>query len=279
MSAPPNSSRPTVLVFAGLDPGGGAGLAADVLTIAALGAHALPLATALTVQDNDHVFAVTAVDADLLERQAMTLLAKMQVHAVKIGMVGSSANGEAIARVIGVLRARHPALPVVLDPVCVSGQGDTLSPLAALAPLLPLASLITPNLPEAALLADCAGMQGQVQVQGEQLRRRWPADVLITGGHASDADRALVVNHWFGPDGARAWRWPRLAGDFHGSGCTLAAAIAARLACGDAMASALDTAQRATHEALADSFSIASGQRIPARVRLADHLCHVEQIR
>lgn len=274
MSALPNSSRPTVLVFAGLDPSGGAGLAADILAIAALGAHALPVATAITVQDNDHVFAVTALDADLVERQAMALLGKMQVHAVKIGMVGSAATGAAIARVIGALRERHPALPVVLDPVCTSGAGDTLSPAAALAALLPLASLLTPNLPEAAVLAACSG----VPAQGAALRQRWPADVLITGGHATTDDQALVVNHWFGPDGARAWRWPRLAGAFHGSGCTLAAAIAARLACGDAMASALDTAQRYTHEALADSFFIACGQRMPARVSLASHLFQAEQL-
>jgi hydroxymethylpyrimidine/phosphomethylpyrimidine kinase len=89
--------------------------------------------------------------------------------------------------------------------------------------------------------------------------------VLLTGGHGDDAD--VVVNRWFGPAGERSWRWPRLAGTFHGSGCTLAAAIAARLACGDAMAAALDTAQRYTHEVLTDAFSIAGGQRIPARAR------------
>lgn len=261
MSAPPNNSRPTVLVLAGLDPSGGAGLAADLLAIAALGAHALPVATAITVQDNDHVFAVVPTDADLVERQAMALLAKMQVHAVKVGMVGSLANGAAIARVINALRARYPALPVVLDPVLGSGHGDPLSPLAALLPLLPLASLMTPNLPEAALLAGCSG----VPAQAAALRQRWRGDVLITGGHAIGPGENQVVNHWFGPDGARAWRWPRLAGAFHGSGCTLAAAISARLACGDAMATALDSAQRYTQAALADSFSIASGQRIPAR--------------
>jgi hydroxymethylpyrimidine/phosphomethylpyrimidine kinase len=256
MSVPPNLSRPTVLVFAGLDPGGGAGLAADVLAVAALGAHALPVATALTVQDNDRVFAVQPVDAALIECQAMALVDKMQIHAVKLGMVGSAANADAIARVIVHLRRRHPALPVVLDPVLASGAGDALSPLAALESLLPLASLITPNGPEAKILAG-SGATGE-------LRARWGADVLITGGHG---DGDSIINRWHGVAGERSWSWPRLAGSFHGGGCTLAAAIAARLACGDAMAAALVTAQRYTHEALADSFSIAGGQRIPARAR------------
>jgi hydroxymethylpyrimidine/phosphomethylpyrimidine kinase len=86
--------------------------------------------------------------------------------------------------------------------------------------------------------------------------------VLVTGGHA---DGATVVNRWFGPGRGREWRWPRLPGLFHGSGCTLAAAIAARLACGDGMERALGTAQAYCHGALADAFSIAPGQRIPLR--------------
>lgn len=262
----PNLTRPTVLVFAGLDPSGGAGLTADVLAIAALGAHALPVATAITVQDNDHVYAVTPLDAALVEAQAMALIRKMQVHAVKLGIPGSAANAAAIARVITVLRERYPALPVVLDPVLASGHGDGLSPPAALDLLLPLASLLTPNLPEAAALARVAG---GVEAQGAALRRRCRGDVLITGGHAAAGDGQAgnqIVNRWFGPGGERSWQWPRLAGSFHGSGCTLAAAIASRLACGDAMAAALHTAQRYTHAALVESFSIACGQRIPARV-------------
>lgn len=259
----PNLTRPTVLVFAGLDPSGGAGLSADVLAIAALGAHALPVATAITVQDNDHVYAVTPLDAALVEAQAMALIRKMQVHAVKLGIPGSAANAAAIARVIAVLRARYPALPVVLDPVLASGHGDGLSPPAALELLLPLASLVTPNLPEAAALARVAG---GVDAQGAALRLLCRGDVLITGGHAMTDDGNHIVNRWYGPGGERSWQWPRLAGSFHGSGCTLAAAIASRLACGDAMAAALHTAQRYTHAALGESFSIACGQRIPARV-------------
>jgi hydroxymethylpyrimidine/phosphomethylpyrimidine kinase len=239
--------RPAVLVFAGADPSGGAGIAADILAIAALGAHALPVITALTVQDNDRVFEVLPVDADVVRRQARALVDKIAIGAVKIGIPGSRANAEAIAGVIVELRRADPGLPVVLDPVLASGAGDHLSSIDALAPLLPLVSVIVPNLPEARSLGALADNI---------------ANVLVTGGHA---DGAMVVNRWCGEDGKREWRWPRLAGEFHGSGCTLAAAIAARLACGDAIGNALTAAQAYCHRALEMSYAIAEGQRIPQR--------------
>lgn len=239
--------RPAVLVFAGADPSGGAGIAADILAIAALGAHALPVITALTVQDNDRVFEVLPVDAGVVLRQARALVDKIAIRAVKIGIPGSRANAEAIAAVIGLLKQQDPDLPVVLDPVLASGAGDHLSSVDALAPLLPLVTVIVPNLPEARALG------------------AWPddiANVLVTGGHA---DGAMVVNRWFGEGGGREWRWPRLPGEFHGSGCTLAAAIAARLACGDTTETALMAAQAYCHDALEHSYAIADGQRIPQR--------------
>lgn len=240
-------TRPAVLVFAGADPSGGAGIAADILAIAALGAHALPVITALTVQDNDRVFEVLPVDAAVVCRQARALIDKIAIGAVKIGIPGSRANAEAIAGVIGTLRRDNPDLPVVLDPVLASGAGDALSSIEALAPLLPLVSVIVPNLPEARALAALTADF---------------ANVLVTGGHAQGA---MVVNRWAGEGGEREWRWPRLPGEFHGSGCTLAAAIAARLACGDPVDLALTAAQTFCHRALAESYSIADGQRIPLR--------------
>ena len=241
---------PLVLVFSGLDPSGGAGMAADLLAIAAQGAHALPVVTALTVQDHNRVHEVAPVDSAVIERQARALAAACTVAAVKIGIPGNRANADAIAGLVKVLRRANPALPVVLDPVLASGHGDALGrgdALDALAPLLALATIVVPNLGEAAALAG-----------------RCPGDLLVTGGHGEGAE---VVNRWQGPDGqVRSWRWPRLAGQFHGSGCTLAAAIAARLALGEPMALALERAQAYTHETLARSFSIGAGQRIPQRL-------------
>jgi hydroxymethylpyrimidine/phosphomethylpyrimidine kinase len=235
----------TVLVFAGLDPSGGAGLSADIEAIAAMGAHALPIATALTVQDNERVLEVAPVETSLIVRQADALLARFTIGAVKVGIPGNRSNARAIAAIIVQLRARDPAIPVVLDPVLASGRGDALGQREALAALLDVATLLVPNLPEAAAL-------GPVPCP----------HVLLTGGHA---EGDMVINTWLHDGVQRTWHWPRLAGQFHGSGCTLAAAIAARLAHGDAMAEALDRAQSFCHQALAQSFALAPGQRIPRR--------------
>jgi hydroxymethylpyrimidine/phosphomethylpyrimidine kinase len=239
---------PTVLVFSGLDPSGGAGIAADLAAIAAQGVHALPVLTALTVQDNNRVHAVHAIDAALIAQQAAALMAAVRIDAVKIGIPGSRANADAIAAVIGLLRARQPSLPVVLDPVLASGHGDALAQgdaRAALAPLLALATVLTPNLGEAAALDTGAC-----------------AHVLVTGGHGAGPQ---VHNRWHSAGQQRDWHFERLPGEFHGSGCTLAAAIAARLALGEAVGTALDTAQAYVQRTLAASFSIGPGQRIPRR--------------
>ncbi|MCC2958070.1 hydroxymethylpyrimidine/phosphomethylpyrimidine kinase [Massilia sp. IC2-477] len=241
---------PTVLVFAGLDPGGGAGLAADIAAIGALGGHALPVATALTVQDNNRVHEVQPVDAGLILRQADALIDACSIDAVKIGIPGCRENALAIARLLRQLRAADPQLPVVLDPVLASGHGDALgrgSALAALAELLPLATVLVPNLPEAQAL-------GAVPCE----------HVLLTGGHG---EGDIVVNRWLRANvEQRSWRMPRLPHSYHGSGCTLAAAIAARLALGDAMGESLEHAQDYCHQTLAHAFWIAPGQRIPRRI-------------
>jgi hydroxymethylpyrimidine/phosphomethylpyrimidine kinase len=242
---------PAVLVFAGLDPSGGAGIAADLGAIAAQGAHALPVVTALTVQDHNRVYEVVPVESGLLVRQAQALLDSVRIGAVKLGIPGNRANAEAIAALIVQLRRRDPSLPVVLDPVLASGHGDRLArgdALDTLAPLLALATLVLPNLREADALGQPACPH-----------------VLVTGGHGAGPE---VLNRWYRAGQAtpvRQWRWPRLPGEFHGSGCTLAAAVAARLALGESMADALERGQSYTHQCLAQSFAIGAGQRIPRR--------------
>lgn len=255
-------TRPSVLVFAGSDPSGGAGIHADIQSIAALGAHPLSVLTALTVQDNDRVHSIHPVPALLLQQQAQALLNKIEIGAIKIGIVGNRANAEAIAEIVQKLRQRLPGLPVVLDPVLASGHGDALAvdnALHAIAPLLPLATLVTPNLPEAAAL--CGGNR-RADSQAEALLQRGCGHVLIKGGHGADA---VVVNRWFSQTDTRSWTWPRLPGAFHGSGCTLAAACAALLASGIGMLEAIDVAQAYCHQTLLSSYAIADGQRIPNR--------------
>ena len=253
--------RPCVLVFAGLDPSGGAGVQADIEAIAAMGAHALTIVTTLTVQDNDHVKAVHAVDASILREQVRVLCEKFQIAAIKIGIAGSQDNVNVIAQTISRLRQHTPDLPVVLDPVLASGHGDALSredAMAMMRPLQSLATLITPNLPEAMRLCDG---ETSLAAQASKLLRFTP-HVLIKGGH-SEGDE--ITNTWFSASNEQSWRWPRLAGGFHGSGCTLASAITACLAIGQDMQQALSTSQRWVQVSLSNAYSIADGQRIPAR--------------
>jgi hydroxymethylpyrimidine/phosphomethylpyrimidine kinase len=253
--------RPSVLVFAGSDPSGGAGLQADIPAIAALGAHPLSAITALTVQDNDRVFKVHPVPAALVQQQAQALIDKIDIPVVKIGIVGNRANAEAIADTLQLMRQRRPDLQVVLDPVLASGHGDALSedsPVFAIMSLLPFATLVTPNLPEAAAL--CGGKQ-QIEAQVEALLRYCP-NVLIKGGHGTGPD---VVNRLFTRENQCTWTWPRLDGSWHGTGCTLASAIAALLACGKTMVEAVEEAQAYCHQTLQTAYAIADGQRIPNR--------------
>jgi hydroxymethylpyrimidine/phosphomethylpyrimidine kinase len=243
---------PIVLTFAASDPTGGAGLQADVLTLAALGCHPLSVLTALTVQDTRGVESLDAVDAGLVERQAAKLLAELKVAAFKLGVLGSVANVRAIAGIV----ARHPRVPLVLDPVLASGGGDSLASDAAVEALLelivPRATLATPNSIEARRLG------------GERaLLDRGCRYVLVTGTHEETKD---VVNTLYDASGkVRKDRWPRLPGSYHGSGCTLASACAAHLAHGLAIGDAVRAAQEFTWQSLSAGFRPADGQFIPWR--------------
>jgi len=253
--------RPCVLVFAGSDPGAGAGLQADLQAIAAHGAHALTVVTAVTVQDNDRVYSVNPVSPDLVRQQAQALIDKISIAAVKIGIPGSPDNARVIAELLEQLKSRRPDLPVVLDTVLASGHGNALSrgdARAALQLLMPFATLVTPNLPEAAALS---GGEPEIGAQAERLLQSCP-NVLIKGGHGSGPE---VVNTWFARDGRQSWTWPRIGGEFHGTGCTLASAIAAQLATGANLTHALESAQAYVHRALERAYTIADGQRIPER--------------
>jgi hydroxymethylpyrimidine/phosphomethylpyrimidine kinase len=254
--------RACVLVFSGSDPSGGAGMQADIAAIAAHGVHPLSVITVLTAQDNDRVYTVQPVAADLVRQQTQPLIEKFEIAAVKIGIVGNRANAEAIAELIGTLRLFNPALPVVLDPVLASGHGDALAAedaLQAIAPLMAIATVVTPNLLEA--MAICSG-ERRSDTQAETLMAQGCQHVLIKGGHGSDAK---VTNRWYSTDGSRSWSWPRLPGTFHGSGCTLASALAAQLAMGKSMGDALELAQDYCQRALTQAYSIAAGQSIPNR--------------
>ena len=243
---------PIVLTFAASDPTGGAGLQADILTLASLGCHPLSVVTALTVQDTRGVEDLLAVESDLVARQARCVLAETPVAALKLGVLGSPANAAAIARILD----EHPQVPVVLDPVLASGRGDALASAETVAALrtllLPRTTVLTPNSLEARALG---GVEAVLALGCKY--------VLVTGTHADTPD---VVNTLHGREGVlREDRWPRLKGTYHGSGCTLASALAAGLARGLAVPEAAREAQEFTWNTLAAGFRPGSGQHLPDR--------------
>jgi hydroxymethylpyrimidine/phosphomethylpyrimidine kinase len=269
LHASSSMTRSCVLVFAGLDPSGGAGIQADSQAIAAMGAHALPIVTTLTVQDNDRAYGITPVDPHIVQQQIAALINKIDIAAIKIGIVGSVAIAELIVSCINTLRQNNPQLPVVLDPVLASGHGDDLTredAIQIIAPLRKIATLITPNTLEAHKLTNKLTEQHTSEIQtieqqADLLMQDTP-HVLIKGGHTQDEN---VINRWFSQEQQRSWSWPRLQGEFHGSGCTLASAITAGLAQGWSMETSLDKAQAYTQQALESAFAIAAGQLIPQR--------------
>ena len=252
---------PMVLTFAASDPTGGAGLQADILTLAALACHPLSVVTGLTAQDTSGVARMWTVDAAWVREQARHLLNDLTASAFKAGVLGSAANVRAVAEVVG----EHAAVPFVVDPVLASGRGDPLAAEDALEALrellLPRTTVLTPNSIEARRLAapetDLAACARRLIDQGCEY-------VLITGTHEAGAE---VLNTLYDKSGVvREDRWPRLPGSFHGSGCTLASAIAATIANGLAIGDAVKDAQEYTWQTLKSAFRPGMGQHIPDRL-------------
>lgn len=218
---------PNVLTIAGSDPGGGAGIQADLKTFSALRAYGMAVMTALTAQNTRTVSGVHRVPADFVGQQLDTLFDDIRVDALKIGMIATADIARAIA-----LRLSQPGRPpVVLDPVMVAKSGDRLLDPEAIGTvrdtLLPLATVVTPNLPEAAVLLDRAEPEGpeEMDAMARALAALGPRYVLLKGGHLTGGDSPDLFY-----DGSRAIWLPavRIATrNTHGTGCTLSAAIAA----------------------------------------------------
>ena len=238
-----NTGKPIVLCFSGLDPSGGAGVQADAETLLSLGCHCAPVATVLTVQDTVDASRMVPVVADLIADQARTVLADMSVSCFKLGLFGSVG---AITAVSGLLR-EHDDIPVVMDPVCAAGGGYAFTGPEVLTAMRE--SLLPAAFPPEVVTGD--------------LLRRGCGSVLLTGGHESGKE---VVNRWFRAGlESMEFRWRRLAHEFHGSGCTLSSAIAANLALGHGMETALRNAQQFTWQALDRGWRAGAGQHLPER--------------
>jgi hydroxymethylpyrimidine/phosphomethylpyrimidine kinase len=256
-----HSPPPIVLCFSGHDPTGGAGLHADIEAIAAAGAHAASAVTCLTVQDTHDVMQLNPTDHILFRQQALAVLNDLPVAAIKIGLIGSVD----ICREIVELIAKHSHLPVIFDPVLAAGGGSSLAGDELLAcirsDLLPLVFLATPNSEEARRLS---GREHLADAASEILSMGCN-NLLITGAHEK-SDEVINTLYQGSVEKSQSLEWPRLPHNYHGSGCTLASAIAARISLGLPLPQAVSEAQKYTWNSLERANKFSSGQALPNRV-------------
>jgi hydroxymethylpyrimidine/phosphomethylpyrimidine kinase len=244
-------TTPVALTIAGSDSSGGAGIQADLKTFAALGVYGASVITALTAQNTNGVSGIHVVPADFVTAQIDAVFGDLQVDAVKIGMAAELATIDAIAAGLTRWSAKH----VVLDPVMAATSGDRLLAAEAVdalrTKLMPRASLVTPNLPEAAALLDepVAVSESAIESQGKRLLALGCRAVLIKGGHGQGAES---IDYLVSSGGAVALAAPRVATkNTHGTGCSLSSAITAGLAKGEDMESAVRNAKAWVSAAIA----------------------------
>ena len=249
---------PIVLCLSGHDPTGGAGIQADIETLRAHQCHPVTVITSLTAQDTYDVKQVFPQNPQQFLAQARLVMADLPPVVIKVGLLGSADIAEALAELLD----EAGSVPVVLDPILAAGGGQALASQRLMQVMveliIPRATMITPNTPEARRLTgrenpdECASV----------LRSMGCPHVLLTGTHEDGSD---VVNRWYSAAGVIEQCWPRLPESFHGSGCTLASALAAGLAKGLSMDESVAAAQRFTWEALSSGYALGKGQRLPLR--------------
>ncbi len=239
---------PVCLTIAGSDSGGGAGIQADLKAFAHAGVHGTCAITAITAQNTIEVAAVEAISPDMIVAQVRAVVCDLGVDAVKIGMLGSAASAEAVSRALDLL---EPGTPIVVDPVMVAESGGRLLEHTAESALreliLPRATVATPNVPEARVLAGAGDELGPAEL-ALAVQALGPRYVVLTGGHREEAtDLFTGGDEVIEIPGAR-----HAPGAAHGSGCTHAATLAAQLALGHAPLEAARTARRVAGGAVRD---------------------------
>lgn len=246
------------LTIAGSDSGGGAGIQADLKTFSALGVYGASVLTAITAQNTQGVRAVEAISSEMVVKQIEAVLDDLDVGAIKIGMVANAEIASVIAETL-----RRFGRKAVLDPVMVATSGDRLLQLEAVETirreLLPLAIVVTPNLPEAAILADSAiaRNEDEMERQAQSILDAGAEAVLVKGGHSLGAE---AVDLLLDGSGVHRFAAPRIdTANDHGTGCTLSAAIAAGLAKGNSLEQAVGAAKIYLSEALAASTRLTIG--------------------
>ena len=235
-----------VLIIAGSDSGGGAGIQADIRTVTLLGGHAMTAITAITAQNTLGVQGVHPVPTDMVIGQMESVISDIGVDAVKIGMIGSAQTAAAVAERLAMLEG----VPIVFDPVMVASSGSVLADeatVAAFERLMALATVVTPNIPELAALG------------GEEIAIRFATHVLAKGGHG---EGPMLTDRLIGPRGVvKAWSNARIdTRHSHGTGCTLASAIATGLGQGWDMIDAIERARKYVREALSLAPGLGGGQ-------------------
>lgn len=262
------NSPPIALTIAGSDSGGGAGIQADLRTFAAFGVHGTSAITALTAQNTRGVDAIHTAPRAFLRAQIDAVLGDFRVGAVKLGMLATAT----IAREVGRVLDANPRLPVILDPVLVATTGARLGTQALVgvmrSQLLSRADLVTPNIPEAeALLGRRVRTHAHMLGAAKELREHGARAVLLKGGHLPGNELSDLLltrdgEHWF--------HQRRVRGDFHGTGCSLSAAVAACIALGEPLESAVETAIAFVQRALVAGYRPGRGT-----LRVLDHLAAV----
>lgn len=266
----------TALTIAGSDSSGGAGIQADLKTFLAHGVYGMSAVTALTAQNTTGVRSIETVASEFLREEIEAVLSDIPAGAVKIGMIGSSALIAVVAETLQKYRPRH----IVLDPVMISTSGTRLLPAEAEETLqnllFPLATLVTPNVPELSVLSGMrVDSKDAMAAAGEKLARKYSTAVLCKGGHLSGDESAdLLIWHEAGADsaveeadaagGTLQFRWftsPRIDNpNTHGTGCTLSSAIAANLAKGSGLPSAVARAKAYLTGAIAAGLDLGRGR-------------------
>lgn len=253
--------RATVLCFSGLDPSGGAGLQADIEAIGASGAHAAIACTALTIQNSQQVFGFEASSRELLLAQANAVVKDLPIKCIKSGMLGTTDNIAALAEFL----REHPDYLYVLDPVLVANSGGSLGNqetlVKAFVELIPFATILTPNTVELRALTG----EEDLERATAKLFALGAKAVLVKGGHEDTPEYIQNTLYVDGVQVAQS-RCPRLEGEYHGSGCSLASFIAGRLAQGDGLKTAVQHAETWLFGVLKNAeIPVAGGQRIPKR--------------
>ncbi|MEM5529292.1 bifunctional hydroxymethylpyrimidine kinase/phosphomethylpyrimidine kinase [Gammaproteobacteria bacterium AS21] len=261
-SNPPHT--PIVLTVAGSDSGGGAGIQADIKAISATGSYACSVISALTAQNTLGVSAVLPIPADFIEQQFDAIFSDLAIDVVKIGMLGDANTIKTVAKALNKYQAKH----IVLDPVMVATSGDLLLAESAISclisQLIPLASVITPNIPEAlALLGKSAAQAPTNDAQSLALCKELLAlgchSVLLKGGHQHGQNS---TDYWLSHDSQQSFSSPRIdTKNTHGTGCSLSSAIASYLAQGHELATAIGLAKQYITSAIAaaDALHIGKG--------------------